>query len=76
MERLDVEDVKFLEELFVQEGILLDPNSKEYMSASLEIMSAYGNDATLKTISLMQQAVEELQLEAEKVRVVSALNII
>ncbi|GMN48317.1 hypothetical protein TIFTF001_017493 [Ficus carica] len=65
-ERLNVEDVEFLEELFVQEGILLDPNSEGYKSGSLELVSAYGDDVTLRTIQLLQHSGEELELEAEK----------
>ena len=66
-ERLNVEDVEFLEELFIREGFLLDPNSEGYKSGSLELVSAYGDDVTLQTIQLLQHSVEELELEAEKV---------
>lgn len=52
--------MEFLEELFIQEGILLDPNSEGYKSA-------YGDDVTLETIQLLQRSVEELELEAQKV---------
>ena len=53
--------MEFLEELFVQEGILLGPNSEGYKSGSLELVSA------LQTIQLLQHSVEELELEVEKV---------
>ncbi|XP_061348503.1 kinesin-like protein KIN-1 [Gastrolobium bilobum] len=51
-ERLNVEDVKLLEELFIQEGILFDPPSVEEES---EI-----EDLTLQTISSLQEALEKL----------------
>ncbi|KAJ1417095.1 P-loop containing nucleoside triphosphate hydrolase [Sesbania bispinosa] len=51
-ERLNVEDVKLLEELFTQEGILFDPPSVEEES---EI-----EDLTLQTISSLQEALEKL----------------
>ncbi|KAK7337818.1 hypothetical protein VNO77_18405 [Canavalia gladiata] len=51
-ERLNVEDVKLLEELFIQEGILFDPSLVE---EELEI-----EDLTLQTISSLQEAVEKL----------------
>lgn len=59
-EKLDVEDVELLEELFILEGILFDPNSVE------DLESAY-EDVTLQTISSLQQAVEELVFTIEEV---------
>ncbi|XP_019440535.1 PREDICTED: kinesin-like protein KIN-1 isoform X2 [Lupinus angustifolius] len=51
-ERLNVEDVKLLEKLFILEGILFDPLSVEEES---EI-----EDLTLQTISSLQEALENL----------------
>lgn len=60
-ERITAEDVKLLEELFVLEGILFDPNSVE------EIEVAY-EDITSRTISSLYKIVEELSTVAEKVK--------
>ncbi|KAG8649684.1 kinesin-like protein KIN-1 isoform X2 [Manihot esculenta] len=60
-EKLDVEDVELLEELFILEGILFDPNSVE------DLESAY-EDVTLQTISSLQQAVEELVFTIEELK--------
>ncbi|KAJ9131508.1 hypothetical protein P3X46_035163 [Hevea brasiliensis] len=60
-ERLDVEDVELLEELFILEGILFDPSSFE------DLESAY-EDVTLRTISSLQQAVEELVFTIEELK--------
>ncbi|TKY61463.1 Kinesin- protein PSS1 [Spatholobus suberectus] len=49
--KFNVEDVKLLEELFIQEGILFDPPSVE--ESDIE-------DLTLQTISSLQAAVEKL----------------
>lgn len=59
-ENLKAEDVKLLEELFIMEGIFFDPNSVE------EVESAY-EDITSKTISSLQNAVEELSLQVKEV---------
>ncbi|XP_038714888.1 kinesin-like protein KIN-1 [Tripterygium wilfordii] len=59
-ERLDIEDVKLLEELFTREGILSVPGVEEIDSA-LE-------DCTLRTISALQQELEELVYTVEEVR--------
>ncbi|XP_009773595.1 kinesin-like protein KIN-1 [Nicotiana sylvestris] len=60
-ERITAEDVKLLEELFVLEGILFDPNSVE------EIEVAY-EDITSRTISSLYKIVEELSTVAEKLK--------
>lgn len=59
-ESLEVEDVKLLEELFILEGILFDPYSVEELESSYE-------DVTLRTISSLQAAVEELVFTVEEV---------
>ncbi|KAK7397234.1 hypothetical protein VNO78_18401 [Psophocarpus tetragonolobus] len=51
-EKLNVEDVKLLEELFIQEGILFDPSSVEE-ETDIE-------DLTLYTISSLEAAMEKL----------------
>ncbi|XP_059436038.1 kinesin-like protein KIN-1 [Corylus avellana] len=53
-ERLDIEDVKLLKELFILEGIFFDPYSVDE-----ELETGY-DDATLGTISLLQHELEEL----------------
>ncbi|XP_075660017.1 kinesin-like protein KIN-1 [Castanea sativa] len=58
---LDIEDVKLLEELFILEGILFDPYSVEELESSYE-------DVTLRTISSLQQAVEELVSTVEELK--------
>ncbi|KAL5566143.1 hypothetical protein UlMin_029307 [Ulmus minor] len=60
-ERLDVEDVNLLEELFVLEGIFFDPNSVADLDSAYE-------DVTLQTITSLQQAVEELASEVEELK--------
>jgi kinesin family protein 5 len=59
-ERLDTEDVKLLEELFILEGIFFDPYSVEELESSYE-------DVTLQTISSLQEFVEELVSSVEEV---------
>jgi kinesin family protein 5 len=59
-ERLDEEDVKLLEELFILEGLFFDVTSVE------DLESAY-QDVTSWTISSLQQAVEELIYTVEEV---------
>jgi kinesin family protein 5 len=59
-ERLDEEDVKLLEELFILEGLFFDVTSVE------DLESAY-QDITSWTISSLQQAVEELTYTVEEV---------
>lgn len=56
--------MKLLEELFVLEGIFFDPNSVEDLESAFE-------DVTLRTISSLQQTVEELVGTVEKVREIS-----
>ncbi|XP_050274503.1 kinesin-like protein KIN-1 [Quercus robur] len=60
-ESLDIEDVKLLEELFILEGILFDPYSVEELEPSYE-------DVTLRTISSLQAAVEELVFTVEELK--------
>ncbi|KAL7259461.1 hypothetical protein ACSBR1_005372 [Camellia fascicularis] len=60
-EKLDVEVVKLLEELFVLEGIFFDLSSVE------DLESAY-EDVTLRTISSLQHAVEELVVTVEELK--------
>ncbi|KAG5244875.1 hypothetical protein OIU76_002946 [Salix suchowensis] len=58
-ERLDDEDVRLLEELFILEGLFFDANSVE------DLESAY-QDVTSWTISSLQQTVEELIYTVEE----------
>ncbi|KAL7246421.1 hypothetical protein ACSBR2_001508 [Camellia fascicularis] len=60
-EMWDVEDVKLLEELFVLEGIFFNFSSVE------DLESAY-EDVTLRTISSLQHAVEELVVTVEELK--------
>ena len=60
-ENLDAEDVELLEQLFVSEGIIIDLSSAEDWQPAYE-------DVTLRTISSLQQAVEELLATVEEVR--------
>ncbi|KDP23548.1 hypothetical protein JCGZ_23381 [Jatropha curcas] len=60
-ERLDVEDVEFLEDLFRLEGILFDPNSVDDLESACE-------DISLRTISSLQQALEELVFSIEELQ--------
>lgn len=59
-ERLDDEDVRLLEELFILEGLFFDANSVE------DVESA-DQDVTSWTISSLQQTVEELIYTVEEV---------
>ncbi|KAF7142912.1 hypothetical protein RHSIM_Rhsim05G0144600 [Rhododendron simsii] len=56
---MDVEDVNLLEECFIQEGILFDINLVENLESAYE-------DVTCRTISSLQQAVEELVVTGEE----------
>ncbi|KAH7840640.1 hypothetical protein Vadar_019576 [Vaccinium darrowii] len=58
-EKMGVDDVNLLEELFIQEGILFDINFVE------DLESAY-EDVRCRTISSLQQAVENLVVTAEE----------
>ncbi|GAV90829.1 LOW QUALITY PROTEIN: Kinesin domain-containing protein [Cephalotus follicularis] len=60
-ERLDVEDVKLLEDSFILEGILFDPNLVEDFESAFQ-------DVTSRTISSLQKAVEDLAFIVEEVR--------
>ncbi|KAJ6737536.1 KINESIN-LIKE PROTEIN, partial [Salix viminalis] len=60
-ERLDDEDVRLLEELFILEGLFFDANSVE------DVESAY-QDVTSWTISSLQQTVEELIYTVEELK--------
>ncbi|CAK9164925.1 unnamed protein product, partial [Ilex paraguariensis] len=57
--KLDVDVMELLEELFIEEGIFNDFNSDE------EVESAF-KDVTSRTISSLQQAVEELLVTVEE----------
>lgn len=59
-ERMSNEDIKMLEEVFIQEGIIFSLDSME------EVETAY-EDIVSKTIQSLQQAVDELQLKVKKV---------
>lgn len=58
-EKLNVEDVKLLEELLIQEGILFEPPSVEEES-DIE-------DLTLQIISSLQAAMEKLTAAVDEV---------
>lgn len=58
-ENLSIEHVKLIEELFMLEGIFFDPNSVEALESAYE-------DVTLRTISTLQKAVEDLAAINEK----------
>ncbi|XP_059652523.1 kinesin-like protein KIN-1 [Cornus florida] len=58
-EKLDIEDVKLLEELFILEGIFFDPSLVENLESAYE-------DVTIRTIASLQQAVEELVITVEE----------
>ncbi|XP_065853825.1 kinesin-like protein KIN-1 isoform X2 [Euphorbia lathyris] len=60
-ERLDDEDIELLEELFILEGILFHPNSVEDLESACE-------DVTVRTISSLQQALEELVINLDEVK--------
>ncbi|XP_054804383.1 kinesin-like protein KIN-1 isoform X1 [Prosopis cineraria] len=53
-ERMNVDDVKLLEELFILEGIVFDPQSVEELESDYE-------DLTLQTISSLQAAMEQVR---------------
>lgn len=59
-ERMSNEDIKMLEEVFIQEGIIFGLDSIE------EVETAY-EDVASKTIKSLQQTVEELLLKVKKV---------
>ncbi|KAK8468718.1 hypothetical protein PHAVU_006G094111 [Phaseolus vulgaris] len=59
-EKFNVEDVKFLEELFIQEGILFDLSSVE---EETDI-----DDLTLQMISLLQAAMEKLTITVDELK--------
>ncbi|KAB1202287.1 Kinesin-1-like protein PSS1 [Morella rubra] len=61
-ERLDIEDVKLLEELFLLEGILFDPGTVEEAELGYE-------DVTLRTISALQHDVEALACSVKEVEI-------
>ena len=65
-ERLDIEDVKLLEKLFILEGIFFDPYSVEELETGYE-------DVTLQTISLLQHELEELVPNFEEVSEIFSL---
>uniref|UniRef100_A0A7N0T518 Kinesin-like protein n=1 Tax=Kalanchoe fedtschenkoi TaxID=63787 RepID=A0A7N0T518_KALFE len=60
-EKLEDEDVKLLEELFILEGILFEPDSIEELDEAFE-------DLTSRTISSLQKAVEELVIANDELK--------
>ncbi|KAL5768455.1 hypothetical protein ACOSP7_015002 [Xanthoceras sorbifolium] len=60
-ERMELEDVKLLEELFILEGIFFDANSVEELEQAFE-------DVTMQTISSLHQAVEDLVCTTEELK--------
>ncbi|KAI3870457.1 hypothetical protein MKW92_017920 [Papaver armeniacum] len=61
-EKMEVEDVKLLEELLIKEGIIYNPNSIGiHCEPALE-------DLTSRTITVLQQTVEELSSTVDKLK--------
>ncbi|KAI3948107.1 hypothetical protein MKX01_014706 [Papaver californicum] len=61
-EKMEVEDVKLLEELLIKEGIIYNPNSiKIDFGPALK-------DLTSRTITILQQTVEELSSTVDKLK--------
>ncbi|KAJ7978021.1 Kinesin-like protein [Quillaja saponaria] len=60
-ERLNVGDVKLLEELLILEGIIFNPHLDEEMESACE-------DLTLQTIASLEQAMEELLSTVEELK--------
>ena len=60
-ENFKAEDVDLLEQLFILDDFFFDPGSVEEVEAAYE-------DITLRTISLLQKAVEDLNSKVEEVR--------
>ncbi|MCL7025089.1 hypothetical protein MKW94_023128 [Papaver nudicaule] len=59
---MEVADVKLLEELLIKEGIIYDP-----YSAEIDFEPAY-EDLTSRTITMLQQTVEELSSTVDKLK--------
>ena len=59
-ERLNAEDMKLLEELFIQAGLVVDSDSTEDLESTFQ-------DVVQQTISSLMQAVEELKSTVEMV---------
>ncbi|XWS57579.1 hypothetical protein CRYUN_Cryun09bG0186000 [Craigia yunnanensis] len=57
-ERLNAEDMKLLEELFIQAGLVVDPDSTEDLESTFQ-------DVVQQTISSLMQTVEELKSTVE-----------
>ncbi|KAG8479196.1 hypothetical protein CXB51_029764 [Gossypium anomalum] len=57
-ERLNDEDIKLLEELFIQAGLFADPDSEEDLESAIQ-------DVVQQTISSLMKAVEELRSTVE-----------
>ncbi|KAK5786403.1 hypothetical protein PVK06_041039 [Gossypium arboreum] len=57
-ERLNDEDIKLLEELFIQAGLFVDPDSEEDLESAIQ-------DVVQQTISSLMKAVEELRSTVE-----------
>ncbi|CAN0914342.1 Kinesin-like protein KIN-1 [Linum grandiflorum] len=60
-ERLDEEEINLLEEILVLEGILFDPDTAIDSESELE-------DITTRTISLLQQSLQELMITCEELK--------
>lgn len=58
--RLNDEDIKLLEELFIQAGLFVDPDSEEDLESAIQ-------DVVQQTISSLMKAVEELRSTVEMV---------
>lgn len=61
-QRMKIEDVQLLEQLFILEGIFFDPNSTEETEAAYE-------DVISATISSLQEAVKVLNIKVEEVMI-------
>jgi len=59
-ERMSNEDIKMLEDVFIQEGIIFS------LDSMAEVETVY-EDIVSKTIQSLQQAVDELQQKVKKV---------
>ncbi|TYJ11614.1 hypothetical protein E1A91_A11G288400v1 [Gossypium mustelinum] len=57
-ERLNDEDIELLEELFIQAGLFVDPDSEEDLESAIQ-------DVVQQTISSLMKAVEELRSTVE-----------
>ncbi|KAK4273504.1 hypothetical protein QN277_021887 [Acacia crassicarpa] len=65
-ERMNVDDVKLLEELFILEGIVFDPQSVEELESDYE-------DLTLQTISSLQAALEQCMSTVDELKMENSI---